>query len=49
MWTDYLIIQLDEMGKRYGLFYAFGAVTGAFAGIMAYGVSLSGSQWQHSC
>ncbi|WKT43694.1 Major facilitator superfamily [Fusarium oxysporum f. sp. vasinfectum] len=27
-----------EVGKRYGLFYAFGAVTGAFAGIMAYGL-----------
>ncbi|KAI8686806.1 MFS domain-containing protein [Fusarium sp. Ph1] len=24
------------MGKRYGLFYAFGAVPGAFAGIMAF-------------
>ncbi|KAH7378567.1 major facilitator superfamily domain-containing protein [Cadophora sp. MPI-SDFR-AT-0126] len=27
-----------EMGKRYALFYAFGAVTGALAGIMAYGL-----------
>ncbi|KAL2842521.1 major facilitator superfamily domain-containing protein [Aspergillus pseudoustus] len=27
-----------EMGKRYGLFYAFGAVAGAFAGLMAYGL-----------
>ncbi|CAH0025579.1 unnamed protein product [Clonostachys rhizophaga] len=27
-----------EMGKRYALFYAFGAVAGALAGIMAYGI-----------
>ncbi|KAM5352980.1 hypothetical protein ACJ41O_005702 [Fusarium nematophilum] len=27
-----------EMGRRYALFYAFGAVTGALAGVMAYGL-----------
>ncbi|KAL2838668.1 major facilitator superfamily domain-containing protein [Aspergillus pseudodeflectus] len=27
-----------EVGKRYGLFYAFGAVAGALAGLMAYGL-----------
>ncbi|WAO96900.1 Hypothetical protein NCS54_01459200 [Fusarium falciforme] len=27
-----------EMGRRYALFYAFGAVAGAFAGVMAYGL-----------
>ncbi|KAL3471522.1 major facilitator superfamily domain-containing protein [Aspergillus californicus] len=27
-----------EMGKRYGLFYAFGAVAGALAGLMAFGL-----------
>jgi hypothetical protein len=30
----------DDMGKRYSLFYILGSVASAFAGIVAYGVSI---------
>lgn len=31
--------RIDEVGKRYSLFYLLGCVASAFAGILAYGVS----------
>lgn len=30
---------IDEVGKRYSLFYLLGCVASAFSGILAYGVS----------
>lgn len=31
---------IDEVGKRYSVFYIVGCVASAFAGILAYGVSI---------
>jgi hypothetical protein len=33
-------VSLDEVGKRYSLFYLLGSVASAVSGILAYGVCL---------
>lgn len=39
---------IDEVGKRYSVFYIIGCVASAFAGIMSYGVSLDSNPFQLS-
>jgi hypothetical protein len=36
-----LLMVIDDMGKRYSLFYILGSVASSFAGILAFGVSAS--------
>jgi hypothetical protein len=36
-----LTMVVDEVGKRYSVFYVVGCVASAFSGILAYGVSTS--------